>query len=71
MTNLPIERDLTLIFERDDVMQALAGHCAKSHDDPENARHCNYCSQLRLVLATAIIEWLALVDQDRAAKLSV
>lgn len=66
--DLEAERDLSLIFERDDVQEAFAGHCAKSHDDVEAVRQCQYCMQLMLTLAGAISEWLALVDQDRAAR---
>ena len=66
--DLSVERDLTFIFERDDVKEAFAGHCAKTHDDLDMVKTCPYCSGLRLILADAIIEWLALVDQDRASR---
>lgn len=65
--NLPVEQDLTFIFESDDVRDAFAGHCARTHLDDDSVRDCTYCQQLRTVLAVAITEWLALVDQDRAA----
>lgn len=64
-----VERDLTFVFERDDVHAAFAGHCASTHLEVKDVRTCRYCTQLRVVLVEAIIEWLALVDQDRVARL--
>jgi hypothetical protein len=63
--NLEAERDLSLIFERDEVWRAFGEHCV-AHGEPAN--RCPACMKLRLVLANAIGEWLALVDQDRAAR---
>ena len=66
--DLEAERDLTLIFERDDIHDAFAGHCCKTHRDVDSVKRCEYCTRLRVILANAITEWLALVDQDRAAR---
>lgn len=66
--NLEAERDLSLIFERDDVKEAIGCHCAGTHMRDSPLRDCRYCMRLIAVLADAISEWLALVDQDRAAR---
>jgi hypothetical protein len=66
--NLVPSSDLTLIFERDEVREALAGHCAKSHGD-EGVQQCEYCLRLIVILGQAIVEWLAIVDQDRAGRM--
>jgi len=62
--DIPASSDLSLIFERDDVHDAFAGHCCRSHYDAEAVRACAYCSQLRLVLVTAILEWKSLCDME-------
>jgi hypothetical protein len=64
--NLPVERDLTLIFERDDVREVVASHCASTHD-AERVDKCPYCLRLITIIAMAVSEWLVMVDQDRAA----
>lgn len=66
--DLECERDLSLIFERDDVHDAFAGHCTSTHLDAESVRQCPRCGFLRLVLVDAIVEWLAMVDLDRAER---
>lgn len=66
--NLPAERDLTLIFERDDIADVVARHCRHGHG-VAGRRHCESCLQLIGLLAFAISEWRALVDQDRSAPL--
>lgn len=61
--DLPADRDLTLIFERDDVRDAFAGHCAKTHEG-EDMHRCPYCRQLLTTLANAIIEWKGVCDLE-------
>lgn len=66
--DLEAERDLTLIFERGDVREALTTHCGDPHTAA--AMHkCQRCLRLTALLAMAITEWLGIVDQDRAARL--
>src|SRR6188474_3656839 len=60
--DIPPEIDLSLIFERDDVMEAFGGHCCRTHLDDAAVRACSYCAALRLVLADAILEWKAICD---------
>jgi hypothetical protein len=63
--DLPPERDLTLIFERDDVHAAFAAFCGHP---VAQVPMCPRCRTLRMPLALAVLEWLALVDQDRATR---
>jgi len=61
--DLPPDRDLTLIFERDDVREALAGHCASTHDDDsESIARCRYCSLLCAIIGAAVTEWKVICD---------
>lgn len=66
--DIPPEIDLSLIFERDDVMDAFAGHCASSHIDADAVRWCKHCAHLRVVLALAISGWRGICEQAGAAR---
>ena len=54
-----LEDGLVGIFERPDIYEAFAGHCAHTHLNDEDVRYCKYCGRLRAFLANAIIEWCA------------
>jgi hypothetical protein len=62
--DLPPDRDLTLIFERDDVRAAFASHCVNQHTD-DNVGTCKNCHSLIIMLAVAIDEWKAICDLER------
>lgn len=66
--DIPIESDLTLVFERDDVQAALVEHCGRAHVGA-GIKNCESCRGVSVVLVMAIVDWLAMVDQDRAARL--
>jgi hypothetical protein len=63
--DLPPDRDLTLIFERDDVRAVVAKHCVTQHS-PDNVGTCHDCRSLILMLAIAIDEWKAICDLEHA-----
>jgi hypothetical protein len=66
--NLPPRRDLTLIFERDDVHAAFTEHCRNRYHPAEHPASCQLCSQLRIILAVAITEWQAICELDDASR---
>ena len=59
---LPAERDLTLIFERDDVHVAFAMHCRENHQPGDTS--CQRCNLFRALLADAILTWHRMATQD-------
>ena len=61
-------RDLTLIFERDDVKEAFAGHCWGHESGSQGLASCRACHQLVLTLAEAILEWQTICDQSAAVR---
>lgn len=61
------DNDLTLVFERDDVKEALAGHCAKTHDDPDDIKDCLYCLRLIAIIASAVCEWRDICALEKSA----
>lgn len=65
--NLPPERDLTLIFERDDVKDAFVGHCFNAHTTEESMRRCLLCTFFRVTLANAINEWKTICELARSS----
>jgi hypothetical protein len=66
MNGLSLERDLTLVFEREDVKEALVGHCAVSHS-MDDVRKCEYCMRLIVIVADAVCAWRDICALEAAA----
>jgi hypothetical protein len=58
--------DLTLIFERDDVREAISQHCGTGHA-PEYMQECRACLMLIALVGSAIVEWRDICELEGAA----